>query len=45
MFQYTFKYQSSLGPVAKFWCTAWLGGPWAASRRRQVQDFAGKILE
>ena len=39
-----------LGPVAKFRCTAWLGvawlgAAWAASRRRWVRDFAGKILE
>ena len=34
-----------LGPVAKFRCTAWLGGPWAAGWRCQVRDFAGKIWE
>ena len=35
----------NLGPVAKFRCTAWLGEPWVAGRRRRARDFAGKILE
>ena len=34
-----------LGPEAKFRCTVWLGAAWVAGRRRQAQDFAGKILE
>ena len=36
---------NDLGPVAKFRCTAWLGAAWAAGRRRQARDSAGKILE
>ena len=34
-----------LRPVAKFWCSAWLGGPAAVGWRHWVWDLADKILE
>ena len=37
--------QVNLGPVAKFRCTTWLGGPWAAGRRVRGWIFVAKILE
>ena len=34
--------RETLGPVAKSQCTAWLGGPWVASRRSRARDIAAK---
>ena len=33
------------GPVAKFWCSAWLSRPGAAGRWCRARDLADKILE